>query len=280
MAERLFYRMTALGRPIDPKYPTNRAALIGGAVALVAGAIWGFFQDGTLGGTSLFAVTAAVTVLGAWALGRELDPDGQHSAFIAIAFALVPLFLFGAPDLWILLPAIGLARVVNRSIGPPAKTSDLIGVTVIIGVGVLLAERWSLGVAATLAFILDATLTGGRRDRFVFAFLCAATVGVAWLLHGGLTVSLPRHGFGVGALIIAVALTIATLPALESECDLAGHTLHYRRVQGGMAIVLLLVIAAQFEPVTPLPAAAAIGCLVATVAGRITRRPTATAGKE
>jgi hypothetical protein len=272
MAEPAFYRLTALGRPIDPKYPTNRAALVGGAVALVAGAVWGWVDEGTFAAAGLLAVAAAVTVVGAWALGRELDPDGPHTAFIAIAFALVPLFLFGDSDLWTLLPAIGLARVVNRSVGPPAKLLDLVGVTAVIGVAVLLAERWSLGVVATLAFIFDAALPGGRRDRYVFAALTAATVGVAWVLHGGLPLSLPRHGFGLGALIIAVALTIATLPPLESVTDVPGHDLHYRRVQGGVAIVLLLVLIAQFEPASTLPASGAIGCLVATVAGRITRR--------
>ena len=66
--------------------------------------------------------------------------------------------------------------------GPPAKMADLLGLTIVFGVAVIVFERWSLGIVLIVALILDATLSEGRRDRFIFAGLMVGAIAVTWVI--------------------------------------------------------------------------------------------------
>ena len=116
--------LTALGRPIDPDYPTNRAIALVALTATVAAGIWALLSGVALPETASQAVRAGLTVFLAWAIGRELDPDHDLSAFVGVALALIGLTLLDAPslflDFWLLLSL----RLVNRTSGLPAKPMD------------------------------------------------------------------------------------------------------------------------------------------------------------
>ncbi|NIV31273.1 MAG: hypothetical protein GWN58_17785, partial [Anaerolineae bacterium] len=96
--------LTALGRvPIDPSYPTNLAIAALSLIVALAGAI-GLLASGTallesvLGGTS-----AGLLPFLTWALGRELDPDHDLSAFVGTGLVLIAFLLPDMPSLLVIV---------------------------------------------------------------------------------------------------------------------------------------------------------------------------------
>jgi hypothetical protein len=81
----------------------------------------------------------------AWVLCRELDPDHDLSAFVAVGLALGGLFLWGLTRLVVLLWLILILRVVNRTMGLPAGILDSLAV---LGLGIWLSfgGNWGYGV--------------------------------------------------------------------------------------------------------------------------------------
>jgi len=111
-----------------------------------------------------------------WALGREVDPDANHVAFLAIVPAIVLTVLVGTPDFSLLFLALLLLRVVNRSIGRPAKLVDSL---LVLGLASWLARSgaWYGLVSAAVAFLLDSVLVNPLPRHRWFGL---AAVGVVW----------------------------------------------------------------------------------------------------
>ena len=131
-------RFSSVGRPIDRRYPTNRA--IAGLTLVVA--ILGFAVRRLTGTHPLESFTGGlVLAIGfflAWAIARELDPDHDASAFVAAALSLIPQTVLERPDLAGVLLILLLLRIVNRTVGPAAQPLDTIG---ILALQVTLAGR-------------------------------------------------------------------------------------------------------------------------------------------
>ena len=90
---------SAIARPVDPRFPTNRAI-----AALTLAVIVGDLIRRLVGGSEWLASTWAAGGIGlsvflAWALCREIDPDRDLSAFVAAGLALVGGLLWGTPGL-------------------------------------------------------------------------------------------------------------------------------------------------------------------------------------
>ena len=80
--------ITALGRPLDPRYPTNLAI---GALSLIVGAVGAavkLLSDVPLAESASWGIGAAFSVFLAWVLARELDPDYDLSAFVGVGLAI------------------------------------------------------------------------------------------------------------------------------------------------------------------------------------------------
>ncbi|NIQ96433.1 MAG: hypothetical protein GWN87_21235, partial [Desulfuromonadales bacterium] len=45
-------------------------------------------QEASISQALLFALVSALAAFGGWALGRELDPDDQSAAFVALVLAV------------------------------------------------------------------------------------------------------------------------------------------------------------------------------------------------
>ena len=74
----------------------------------------------------VYVLTAIGTVFFGWAYVRELAPDDDAAAFIAVAIAVITWFVFGPSDLFLVTGALLFARMVSRTVGPPAKLSDTV----------------------------------------------------------------------------------------------------------------------------------------------------------
>ncbi|NVB39495.1 hypothetical protein G6O69_16760 [Pseudenhygromyxa sp. WMMC2535] len=238
------YRVSGIGRPVDPAYPTNKALLILMAAALVLGALWSLRGGASVGGAALAGLGAALLAFLSWALTRELSPDDDPAAFVAMALALAAWARVGGQSLMFLVVAMGAVRIVNRSTGKAAELADgLILVAIFSAMAWL--NSWACGVVGALALALDAGLpragTQAARPRhLVFAGVVAA-VTVARVVVGVEPLRVPAH-LPVFGTIAGLALLVGLFyPQPRSRCDLGGHPLVEIRVRAGLLLAVLLV---------------------------------------
>lgn len=248
---------SSLGRPLDPSWPTNRAVLVlMPAGALIAGAsvTW---VPGLVGMSRLWsAALGAGVVLGAWAVGRELAPDDQRAAFVALVLGFGALLAVPGVSLVLLFATLMLTRMVNRTVGLPATTLDSVVVLGLSGWAVADTGSPAVGVVAALAFGLDAWLPDGRRRQWGFAALClvmvAALAGAAGkqdrVVSSPLVVDVPAAWLLVGALVVATLVLHGSLAtrSLRSTCDATDEPLSVVRVRWGIVVALLIGVQGLF----------------------------------
>lgn len=229
-------------RPIDPRYPTNVAIFL---LALLLGA-GGTLAQRLAGGawldSLLWGAGAGFAVVVAWALGRELDPDHDLSAFVGAGLALLGLFFFDLPGLLGLVWAMFLLRMVNRTVGLPARVTDSL---VLLGLGSWMAWQgsWALGIWTALAFALDAGLPPPERRQLRFAGLALLAALVSLALGSGLPAEKlgpwPLWAAALGTSVLFVLVLIRSR-TVQSVGDSTGEPLHPRRVQAAQGLGLLV----------------------------------------
>lgn len=240
--------ITTVGRTIDLNYPTNRAVAIVSFLVMIGAAVIQRLSGVTWIQSALWGAQAGLSVFLAWALCRELDPDHDLSAFVALGLALGGLLVWGLPSLSALFWIILVVRVVNRSVGLPAGILDSLGV-VGLGVWLSLEGNWGYGLITALAFLLDAQLPVRTARQLVFALLAALGTATAAILPAILPAipgELPWEGApSLRGGVIALAASIVFLPVIvESRCisaqgDRTGERLKPVRVQAAQALALL-----------------------------------------
>lgn len=235
------YRFTSIARPIDPAYLTNRALLIVLPVAGLLGAGLAALFDTGRDSLSL-AFSSVLTAFAAWALTRELAPDYDGAAFIALGFAWVANIAFGVRLVLLVFVALVLIRVVNRSTGLPLRPFDTLGVLGFSVWAAMSTQQPLILLVASLAFLLDARLKDPLRRHYLAAAACVAVF--VWLLledahviAGDLTVwdwSL------IGASAIGVFLFVRVNTEPVSYCDTAPRRLDRVRVGAGLIVGWLM----------------------------------------
>jgi len=263
------YRFSTLGRRLDPAWPTNLAVLIlmplvGILAAALAPVLPGLAGTGRL----MAAGMGAGVVLGVWALGRELAPDDQVAAFVAMALGLGALAVLPGASVALLFATLMWVRVVNRSVGLPAKTLDGVAVLVLSGWAMASTRSFGVGLLTAGAFALDATLAQPNRRQWGFAALALAMTGV--LAVQGVEGNTPTLGSGPEAVLAAVAAALYVRATwrtrlLVSVGDATGTPLDPTRVRWGMVLALLVAIQAAFAGTGGLTAAAFVWAAVAGV---------------
>lgn len=240
------YRFTSIGRPLDPRYPTNRAVLVllpalamaGASIVLLAGEGW----MAALAAGLMFMLVA----FGTWALTRELAPDDNPAAFIAIALGIAQVFA-GTDSVLLVFVALFLVRIVNRTTGLAPRPLDSLAVLGFAAWAMDSLGQPLLGLVAALAFALDALLPAGRRWQLVPALLACA-LAVRGIATDGITLA-PRLLTSGSSLIVAVVLLAYSLATWRSRrvvsvADIGGERLQASRVQAGMVIGALVVVQA------------------------------------
>ncbi|MEX2472359.1 MAG: hypothetical protein WEA34_09285 [Gemmatimonadota bacterium] len=243
--------MSSLGRPLDPSWPTNRAVLVlmpAGALIAAVSATW---VPGLAGTSRLWAVAlGAGTMLGGWAVGRELAPDDQRAAFVALVLGFGTLLFVPGVSLVLLFATLMLTRMVNHTVGLPATTLDSVVVLGLSGWAVADTGSPAVGVVTAFAFGLDAWLPDGRRRQWGFAALClvmvAALAGAAAeqdrVVSSPIVLGVPATSILVGAAVVAALVLHGSLTtgALRSTCDATGDPLSIARVRWGVIVALLV----------------------------------------
>ena len=235
---------SALARPLDRRYPTNLAVLI---LAPASGLVFaGLALPQGLAALAVVetALRGCLTAFGGWALAREIAPDDNPAAFVSMGLALLVALLVPSASVLLLLTAMMLARMVNRSVGIPATAFDSVAVTLLAGWAAYTTRSGAPLVAGAIAFGLDAMLPSPLRRQWIFAPICLA---------GTLAVALFRDRTelaGIDAWLYLPVVTIALLYALSflrtrhvrSVADLTGERLITARVRAGMTIAWLMAV--------------------------------------
>lgn len=237
------YRFTSIARPIDPAYLTNRVLLIVLPVAGLLSAGVASLQ-GTAGNPLSAAFSGVLTAFAAWALTRELAPDYNGAAFVALAFAWVADLAFGASAVLLLFVALVLVRVVNRSTGLPFRPLDTLGVLGFCIWAATSEQQPLILPVASLAFFLDARLREPLRRHYLAAAACLVAfvwilLGDANLIAGDLAV---RDWSLIAASAIAVVLFVKTNPEPVSYCDTSPRRLDPLRVSAGLVVGWLMAL--------------------------------------
>jgi len=233
--------LTTIQRKIDLNYPTNRAIVLSALAVAVGGVILQLvLGEELLQGVS-WGIAAGLAVFLAWALGRELDPDHDLSAFVAAGLALIGLLLFDSPSLLALFWMLVLLRILNRTFGLPARILDSV---LLLGLGSWLTWQgnWSYGLMTALAFFLDSRLSSPHRRHLFFAAVGLLVTVVLFGVSG----SMPGEGKpSLLAILAVVGMSILFVPAivasrqLSTVGDATGEPLNPRRVQAAQVMTLL-----------------------------------------
>lgn len=239
------YRFTSIARPIDPAYITNRALLIVLPLLMLLNAGLASIHD--IGTSPLSAAfSGALVAFAAWALTRELAPDYNGAAFIALALAWIANIALGTTSVLLIFVALLLVRLVNRSTGPRWRALDTLGV---LGFSIWAAvntQQPLILVIAAGAFILDATLSDPLRRHYFAAAVCIAAF--IWILLSDVRLLASDLTAGdwvlVGVFAGGVILTAAASPKPVSYCDTSPDRLDRVRVNAGLITGWLFAVQA------------------------------------
>ena len=238
-------RFTSIARPIDPAYLTNRALLIALPVLAVLSAALASVHD-TGSGPLSAAFIGALVALVAWALTRELAPDYNDAAFIALAIAWIINVAFGVRLVLLLFVAILLIRIVNRSTGLPSRPLDTIGVFGFCAWAAISTEQPLILLIASSAFAIDAVLEDTLRRHYLAA--AASLIVFAWMLLGDANLiagDLSMRDWSlIGASALGIALVVRSSPDPVSYCDTSPDRLDRVRVNAGLIVGWLLAVQA------------------------------------
>ena len=264
----LLNRFTSIARVLDPRYPTNRAVLlllapaagIAGAMALLRGS--GLPE---IAHSALFGMAAA---LAGWAFARELAPDLERLAFLSMLLTFGAFLTVESSSLLLLFTAQFLVRIVNRSVGLPARVIDSAFVA-----GLTVWTTWAgsfpgLALVGALAFGLDASMKERFRRHWIFAGICLAAAGLSldrqgqWWLPESLSATVAGLLLIVG---VGYGLAMWRIRRVTSPADVTGTPLSSTRVLAGMAVGLLSGLQALARGQAGLEAAALVWAVLASV---------------
>lgn len=255
-------KITSIGRPLDKNYKTNRIISIISMLTLIVGFLYKLSSELNIVDSLLWSLGAGLTVFLTWALGREIDPDHDASAFIGTGLSVAGLVVFALPDFIAIFWFLLASRIINRTTGLPAKFQDSV-IVLLLGGWLLFQGNWGFGLATIFLFVLDSKAEPKNKKQWIFAALTAITTAlllnqVIWIK--GFEWS---HEWWI-ALIISLLFIpfVYSSKQVTSKGDATNEPLRADRVQSAQLLVMLLAIQTTlwdskngFEDVMPLWAA-------------------------
>ncbi len=238
------------------------------APTAIAAVVVGIWRESTAADVLVYTLSTVLAGFGSWALGRELAPDDQAAAFVAMFLAVI-MMLFAGPEassygLLVLFMTLGLARQVNRTTGLEARVSDSLLLTILLALGIYSTANPLIGIAGFVSFALDGYLSKPLRRQWMFAFISIVVMVVYMVDHESATqiYTLPESlGQWVAALIALVfALSLALGTGINSLGDVGRKKLDAARVRAGMLVALVVIM-------TGIPDIMQVGLVTATAAG-------------
>jgi len=233
----------ALARPMDVSYRTNLIIIILTPVLGIIAGLLTLLTGGDLGLAINNGFWIGATTFISWVIAREVDPEHDYSAFLAVLFAVVASALLGVPSLELFLIAftIPLTRMINRVVG--VSISDVESIIVLFFTVFIAFQYHGLfALIVALAFYLDgAVLSNPRLKQRSYAIAMLMVAFPALMAR-----PLQFAPFDLPTIIIALALMIPFLitaymtSEINTETDIGGVKINANRVQAEMALFALV----------------------------------------
>ncbi|MGY2894992.1 hypothetical protein [Deinococcus sp. UYEF24] len=230
--------ISALPRPIDLAYPSNRTALLGtlvfGAATLLLGRGW----------RQALGVSGAAFV--GWATARELDPDFPLSASLALGLAGVAGLgqtergkPQSAPAVLPGFAALSAVRILSATVGHPVNPQDAAALSVQAGVAALAGYRTSALLPAA-ALALSGTQQDTLRPEAAWSAPVALGAGLLPALKRQNAQERPRQIYGDLLSLAALSLTrqITAPERPDSRCDEVPIQVSASRLQASRTLSL------------------------------------------
>lgn len=276
---------TAIGRPFDPRLPSNRNALLVAVAAGAVGVVLGFVESGD-GARDWIQILLRGVVLGAasllaWATARELDHDEPGGALVAGVLAPLAAAFWGGPAFLAGVALLMAARLALRSTG---RVPTLVDQIFLLGLGALAAlpiAGWVAAMTLSVALAREGSrpsdrAPAGRISGFGLALVATVThyaFGDAFTIPEG---GEPTLAVVVGAIALGSVFLIPRRPPAV-PCDLtdtppSGSDQFVARMLAGTGAA-----AATLVSVSPEVAAPTVAALVGVaVHGRVRGGPVQT----
>jgi hypothetical protein len=202
-------KFTSVARILDPRYSTNLAI---GLITLAIGALalfLGLINGDALAGSLIRGILSAGAVFAAWAISREIDPDHEYSAFVAVGIAIPLVWI--VDDALQLLPLAWLVlaiRTINRTTGIAPTLFDSLAFLA-LGVWLGFTETWAYLAATVLALVLVGVSPSLRRRSLGLAAVAGILAVPAYLSESA--------SFEFGSALLALGFSALLVPLIVSS---------------------------------------------------------------
>ena len=239
---------SGLGREFSFRYPAHHVV---SAIALALGLLAGLLSLAAGSGlASAFGsgLNAGAAAFVAWALTRELDPPRQWSGWLAALLAGLAAIIWGplalaGPALLLLL-----LRLVNRAAGVRILRADRVALLLATILALLVSGNGWLGIAAMLAFLLDAAFSDCG-ENLTFAGLAGLAGLITWWRSGWPLFVLPEPPVLLlaGLALVLSLLWFWRLPRRDVGPDDRGGDFDRRRLRAALLLALAISLLAAFS---------------------------------
>lgn len=207
------HEMTGLGRPIDPKLRSNRVAVAG---SVLAGTI--YILSMWLGQEVpdfVGAVSVAMGVFLSWALVREIDPDNNGAAYLAMAGAGI-VGILSPPAALVAGVLLLTTRILSGSVGSGLRSPDLLVLVAAAAYAGTQPVAWPIAGLLVFAVIRSPH----PMAKAAATSMTVAALGSALIFVSDFTPAVP----GLGTWIVLLGLAVTgwrqiRFPHVESLSD-------------------------------------------------------------
>lgn len=246
MTSSLPRQSSTIGRPIDLKYPTNRAILVFSLLTLALFTALYLFNGREFGSAILGGFAASFGVFFGWALTREIDPDHDLAAFVAGGLVFAGMIVWRTPlfvEFLAIFSLLQLFRILNRSAGKEVAFFDAAFVFA-VSLPPIFFNLWLYGLAAGLIFLLDALLVRPQRRHLGLAGLSIIAAVIAYFFVNGNKVGAVTLPYLIGMTAISMLFLVAVVRTrkIVSVGDFSGKRLHLERIQGVRIVSFLTCV--------------------------------------
>ena len=209
MANEIAGKFSALGRPLNFSYKTNlMIAIITGVSMIGAFLFFLIYEPAPFIEAVLNAFYFGISIFLSWAICREIDPDNNTSAFLAVLISFISLMFFTGQELLILFWLLLTLRLINQIVGKEASVFDLI---ILLGFAVFFAfDGYPLLVLLlTAAFFADAFLESKNKKSLMFGILTGALF-VYTIFDYGFVVAPENYVFVIALILLFVPFSLTS----------------------------------------------------------------------
>ena len=232
--------ITAIARPLDLNYPTNKAIALLSMMVIAASTIFWMAAGRGFLDSAWWGFIASLTVFLSWAIARELDPEYDLSAFVTAGLSLISLIFFDLPRIIVLFWILLLTRIVNRTTGLPARMLDSLFLLALAG-WLTFNGYFVVGLMTSLAFLLDGFLSRPRRHQLLFAGIPLLLIAISFYLNS-IVFGETKLPFTIQLAVVVMAslfvLVIYDSRTVRAIADQTEELLDPMRVQAAQVLAL------------------------------------------